>query len=93
MVLRSVKGSAQDMETQTFHPLGVAKGSAKGQRGSAFAVGDDAGTNATPRNAVAVPDVASNVNGDAGPAPRSVTWYRLLGKLAPWASVANNTIF
>lgn len=48
MVLRSAKGAAQDMETQTFHPLGVAKGSDKGQRGSAFAVGDDAGTTFQP---------------------------------------------
>ena len=48
MVLRSAKGAAQDMEAQTFHPLGVAKDSPKGSLGSAFATDDDAGTTFEP---------------------------------------------
>lgn len=48
MVLRSATGSTQDGATQTYFPFGVAKASAGGAIGSAFASDDDPGTTFTP---------------------------------------------
>lgn len=48
MVLRGAPGSAIDRSSQTFYPLGIAKGAANGDIGSAFASGNDPGTTYAP---------------------------------------------
>lgn len=48
MVLRGPLGSAVDTSSQTFYPLGLAKGAANGTAGSAFASTNDPGTTHTP---------------------------------------------
>ncbi|MEP6720199.1 MAG: PilW family protein [Variovorax sp.] len=48
MVLRSAPGSSQDFQTQSFYPLGSAKGTPTGGVGSAFASSNDPGTTFTP---------------------------------------------
>ncbi len=48
MVLRGAPGSAIDRSSQTFYPLGIAKGSAGGGAGSAFASSNDPGTTYAP---------------------------------------------
>lgn len=48
MVLRGAPGSAIDRSSQTFYPLGIAKGAATGGIGSAFASSNDPGTTYAP---------------------------------------------
>lgn len=48
MVLRASNTSNVDRTTQTYYPLGSAKGSGSGAVGSAFASGDDPGTTFAP---------------------------------------------
>ena len=48
MVLRGAPASAIDRSSQTFYPLGIAKGSASGGAGSAFASSNDPGTTYAP---------------------------------------------
>lgn len=48
MVLRGAPASAIDRSSQTFYPLGIAKGAANGNAGSAFASSNDPGTTYAP---------------------------------------------
>lgn len=48
LVLRGATGSAIDSSSQTFYPLGTAKGSSDGAAGSAFASSNDPGTTYSP---------------------------------------------